>query len=236
MIKGDKEYLDQVVKTHHCPEHNNPLVVAWHAGEDAYVIRCGAGHFPDEVTRELSPIEEHKAGQREAHQPIASLLPKADLETGELLSPEQVQALIDYANKYGLDAYRGHVMMMYGTPYIGLDGYLYHANKKKIPFSLTGRPLSELELIQRGYEIGDMGYLSKVTRHDTSGTFEGVGFIRRSELTEMSKKKPDRLRYPVVADKPGNIVQKRADWQALRRAFPIGETEEVKEDSTGSEP
>ena len=227
MITGSKEELDQYIKKLKCPDHPKAdLVVAWHES-GTYVIRCGAGHYPEEVVEEPPPTSLFKQGKIEPIDKAFNLLPKADLETGELLTPETINALISYARIYGLDAYRGHVVVMHGRPYIGVDGYLYHADKKKIPYSLTGRPLNEEELKLRGYQDGDLGYYSKVVRHDTNQVFEGYGFIKKSELTERSKKNPDRLRYPVVADKPGVMVVKRADWQALRRAFPIGEVVEA---------
>ena len=190
MIKGGKEYLDQIVTTHVCPEHGPKLVVAWHAGEDSYVIRCGEGHFPEEVTRQMTPVEEHKAGEREAHQPITTLLPRVDLATGELLTPVVIEGLKAYAERYGLDPYRGHVCLMYGKPYIGLDGYLYHANKEEIPYSLTGRPMTEDELKARGYQPDDLGYLARVKRLDTGAEFEGVGFITKDEIEEEAKGRP----------------------------------------------
>lgn len=226
MITGTKENLDKIARDYVCAEHGTPVTVAWHAKENSYVLRCGKGEYPEEVTREPSPTMLAKQGKIEPAGKWFNLLPKVDLETGEVLSRETITALVAYANMYGLDAYRGHVMVMHGAPYIGIDGYLYHANKKNIPYSLTGRPLNEDELKIHGYEAGDLGWYSKVQMHDTNQIFEGYGFVKKSELTSRSKKNPDRLRYPVVADKPGVMVIKRADWQALRRAFPIGTAEE----------
>lgn len=229
MIKSnDKEYLERITQTHVCPEHGPKLVVAWHAGEDNYVIRCGEGHFPEEVTRQKTPIEEHKAGEREAHAPILSLLPRSDMATGELLVPEVVKALMDYAYKYNLDPYRGHVVMMYGKPYITIDGYLYHAKGEKIPYTLSSRPLDENE--RRIYQVseGDHAWLAKLDTLEPIGHFTGLGIVTQEEMTAKSKTKPDKLASPVVASHPWQLCQKRAEWQALRRAFPIGETTEVE--------
>ena len=244
MITGDFNELDQITKTHKCPEHPDmALTVAW-LTTGQFAIRCGADHFPEEVTRIPTLTEAYKQGedipeplagnivkgqQRRARAAGAAVIPfvlgevpKRDSETGELLTPEAIQALIDYAEKYGLDAYRGHVCLFHGDPYITVDGYFYKAKREKIPYSLTGRPLTRDELLLHHYEDDDLGYYSKVRRLDTGQEFEGYGFVKKSELTERSKKSPDRLRYPVVAGKPGNMVIKRAEWQALRRAFPIG--------------
>lgn len=251
MITGDKNKLDEIARNYVCAEHKTPVAPAWY--EKAYTLRCsfGNGHFPEEVTRNPSLTEAYKQGEplpgpvednvKKSIQKRAAALPRApgaetftgipaaDLETGELLTLDMVKAVVAYARKYGLDPARGHVVVMHGQPYIGIDGYIYHAKQENIPYSLTGRPLKADELRAQGYETDDLGWHSKVERLDTKAVFEGYGFVKRSELTEKSKKHPDRLRYPVVAEKPGVMVIKRADWQALRRAFPIGESEEVKD-------
>lgn len=226
MITGKQEELEQICKSHVCPEHGPKLVVAWHAGENNYVIRCGERHFPEEVTQELTPTREFKQGKRPAVDNLFNLLPSADLATGEVLSPIIVQGIIGYANKYGLDPYRGHVVVMYGEPYIGLDGYLYHANKTGIPYSLTGKPLSKEQREVFLVEAGAHAWLSTVERLDTKQTFIGLGIVTMEEMTEESKKKPGQLRSPVVAAHPWQLAQKRAEWQAMRRAFPIGKAKE----------
>lgn len=229
MIKGDKEYLDDIVLTHVCPEHGEKLCVAWHAKENSYVIRCSEGHFPEEVTRQLTPIQEHKAGKREAHAPIFELLPRKDLATNELLVPEVVKALMSYTYKYGLDPYRGHVVMMYGKPYISIDGYLYHASQTGKPYTLQSRPMTTKEITQ--YKIGktDHAWLAKVTFTETGDEFTGLGIVTYEEMTAKSPRDTSKFRSPVVAAHPWQLAQKRAEWQALRRAFPIGESEEKQE-------
>jgi len=252
MITGTKGYLNDIARDFYCPEHpDNELTVAWHP-DQFNVLRCGGNHYPDEVTRRPSLTELYKqgedlpepiatnvkkglakraaAGDRSPTLSIRSLVPQRDLGNDSQLSPDQILFLIDYAYKYGLDPYRQHVMMMHGKPYIGIDGYLYHANQTKIPYSMTGRILTHEELKQRGYTEDDMGYLSVITRHDTGGVSEGLGIITKDEMTEMAKGKPGVKRYPVIAAKPGPMMVKRADWQALRRAFPIGETDNIEED------
>ena len=226
MIKGIKEYLDQIVQSHVCPEHGPKLVVAWHAEENSYVIRCGAGHFPEEVTRELSNLEELKQGTREPVGKGLNLLPQVDLATGESLTKEIRAALINYAAKYGLDAYRGHVVIMYGKPYITIDGYLYHARESGEPYTLQSRPMTTEEIKQ--YKIGetDHAWLAKVSLLESGGEFTGVGTVTYEEMIAKSPRDATKLRSPVVAAHPWQLAQKRAEWQALRRGFPIGESEE----------
>lgn len=227
MITGTYEQLKDIPNTHVCPEHGKTLTMAWSDVEGSYVIRCGAGHFPEEVTRQLTLTQEFKQGKREAIGKGLNLLSRTDLATGEVLSPQMVQLLVDYAKSYGLDAYRGHVMLMYDKPYIGLDGYLFHANRSGIPYTLESRPLKEDELKQYRAPENSHTWLAKVKLLDTGQEFVGYGVVTIEEMTEKSKKKPDQLRSPVVAAHPWQLAQKRAEWQALRRAFPIGETEEI---------
>ena len=252
MITGDADYLKDIASKYVCSEHLTPVVVAWHAQEDSYVLRCGQGEYPEEVTRQPSFTELHKQGalppgpiadnieRRErkkamsTNKQLESLVlgdvPRADLGTGELLSPEQIQALMHYATKYALDIYRGHVVLMYGSPYIGLDGYLYHANQSGIPYQLRSRPLDEKERETYRIKPNDHAWTCEVIRLDTGASFTGLGVVTMEEITARSTKNPERLRSPVVAAHPWQLAQKRAEWQALRRAFPIGESEEEKEE------
>ena len=231
MIKGSKEYLDRMIEKLQCPEHpDKALVVAWDKTE-GYVVRCGAGHYPEEIKPIPSRTEQFKRGTLQKVDPMFNLLPKADLATGEMLSPEMIQALVSYARTYGLDAYRGHVVLMYGAPYIGFDGYLYHADKLNEPYTLNSRPLSEDE--RKTYQVneGDHVWTATVKILRNGAEFTGLGIVAKNEMTEMSKKKPDHLRSPVVAAHPWQLAQKRAEWQAMRRAFPIGESEPAGEGS-----
>lgn len=230
MITGTKEELDKIAQDYVCSEHKTPVVVAWHAGENSYVLRCGQGHFPDEVTRQMSPTEEHKVGNTETPKPISSLLPRTDLSTGEMLSPDVIKGLIAYALKYNLDPYRGHVVLMYGKPYITIDAYLYHAKRSNIAYRLKSHPLTNEE--RKQYMVGDEdhAWLATVELVCPPGEFTGLGVVTKEETEELAKGKQGVKRYPVVAAKPWMMAQKRAEWQALRRAFPIGDTGEKEEE------
>ncbi len=251
MLKGTKEYLDDVAKNYVCSEHKTPVVVAWLI--DSYVLRCGhdAGHYPEEVTKQPSlselnrqgllpegPIKENieRRQRRKAmidkdatKYPVLGDLPRADLATGEMLVPEVVHALIAYAKKYDLDPYRGHVVIMYGKPYIGLDGYLYHANRSGKPYQLNSRPLNTDELPVFQVPEGAHAWLATCKFTGTESYFTGLGIVTLEEMTAKSSKDASKLRSPVVAAHPWQLAQKRAEWQALRRAFPIGGTEEKEE-------
>jgi len=248
MIKGDYDKLKEIADNNQCAEHKKPLEVAWYGVEKTYALRCGEGHYPDAVNRILTFTQEVKAGKHEeAHQAfqtskreemkekqskttaVAELfpgVPNTDLATGEQLRPEFVKALVDYAHKYHLDPVRGHVVVMYSKPYITIDGYLYHANRSNIVYSLMSRPMTTEE--EKEYKIGatDIAWIARIRLIATDQDFTGLGIVTYEETTAMSEKHPTQLKSPVVAKHPQLLAQKRAEWQVLRRAFPIGEAVE----------
>lgn len=253
MITGDYDRLQNIAKFNVCAQHHTPLEVAWYGQERCWVLRCGEGHYPDAVTRQLSLTQEYKAGadvpsfiednikkrqrrrvMKEIDKGVKSefaMVPSTDLGTGELLVPEVIKALVEYADKYHLDPERGHVVLMYSKPYITIDGYLYHARRTNVPYTLESRPLKENEL--KDYKAPENAHvwISKVKLTETGDEFVGYGVVTREEVEAKSPRDVTKLRSPVVAAHPQLLAQKRAEWQALRRAFPIGETEEIKSET-----
>ncbi|MFH0913864.1 MAG: hypothetical protein V1849_01065 [Chloroflexota bacterium] len=249
MISGTSDELKDTAGKYRCPEHPNPLTVAYHAESDCYVIRCGAGHYPEEITRIPSLTEEHRQGilqdgpvkdnlvkklaRAVTGGPVTpaslrdALLPRTDLGTGNLLTADLVEGLKLYAYAYELDPYRGHVVLMYGKPYISLDGYLFHAYRGHVNFSIASRPLKPGERPEYQIPEGSHAWITTITWNAGKQLVTGLGIVTLEEMTGKSKKDPSKLASPVVAAYPWQLAQKRAEWQALRRAFPIGNTEEV---------
>lgn len=244
MIKEDYEELKDLAQNNVCAEHGLPLALVWNREESCHTLRCGygAGHFPDELVRKLSPTEELKAGT-ELPEPVKSGVERgmakrqamagpaavtiggvlaSDAATGELIPKVKLQALVEWGRNLGLKPELGHVCLYQGEPYVTIDGYLYHADDTGVPYTMLSAPIPGEQ--REGYilEEGDHGWLARIRRLDTGGEFVGVGIVTRKEMTEMSRKKPDRLRSSIAAEKPWQIAQKRAEWQALRRAFPLG--------------
>lgn len=252
MITGDYDHLKEIARDNVCSEHGTPLEIAWYGTAKTSVLRCGHDHYPDRVTRQLSLTQMHKAGielpepiksnvekgirrraMTQGKQPQAktfSGVPTTDLATGELLTLEVVKALVRYTHRYQLDPRRGHVVMMYGKPYITIDGYLYHANQTKQAYKLNSRPLTADE--RKTYQIGeeDYAWVAEIIMDEGKRSFIGLGIVTKEEMILPSKRDPSIPASPVVAKHPWQLTQKRAEWQACRRAFPIGETEEEKEE------
>lgn len=226
MIKGEHAELTAIAKINVCGECGALLSVATQGESGTFALRCANGHFPDMIKRAPTLAQRSKQGEELPATATYHNLPEADLATGARLTISEVSALINYAHKYGLDPYRGHVLIMHGKPYIGLDGYLYHAKQKQIPYNLRSRPLTPEERKANQLTAKDHGWVCEITRLDTQEYRMGIGVVTAEEMTEISKKNPGQLRSPVVAAHPWQLAQKRAEWQVLRRAFPIGEEPE----------
>jgi len=254
MIKGDYDKLNNLAKYNVCAEHHSPVVVAWYSQDKCWTLRCGEDHYPDTLTRQLSLTQAYKAGEelpsplkenvekgmrrrqmRQENKIIAQVVegvPNKDLATGELLLPEQVKALMDYAFKYHLDPFRGHLVLMYGKPYFTIDAYLFYARQSGRSYTLSSRPMTTQE--EKQYKVDKTGHnwLGTVTFTNDGTTFTGTGIVTYEEMTAKSPRDETKLRSPVVAAHPWQLAQKRAEWQALRRAFPIGESPEIRPEDT----
>ena len=199
MIKGDYEWLKDLASRNVCAEHKQQLEVAWDGDKNTHYLRCGVCGPTKAITRFMSYTEEYKVGepvpepvlanikkgekrrmeQHKAQSGMAtlSLAPAVDLGTGELLKPDIVKALDEYATKYNLDPARGHVVLMYGKPYVTLDGYLFHARRSDIRYKLESRPMTTDEL--KSYKVGktDHGWIAYVLFIDDGSQFNGTGIV-----------------------------------------------------------
>lgn len=223
MITGDYEGLKILAEENECAEHKQPLTVAWDDKSACHYLRCGKGHAATSVVKIATEIEKIKQGAVFARENITAFLPRRDLGSGQDLTEQQKNLIIAYAHKYGLDPYRGHVVLMFGQPYIGLDGYLWHAHQTNVPYKMGARPMTPDERELYTVADGDYAWICTGSKNDVECKDPGIGIVGKDELTEMSTKTPGQLRYPIVAKHPQLLAQKRAEWQWLRRWFPIGE-------------
>lgn len=226
MITGEYKKLKEIAEHNVCAEHKAALEVCWAPDGNVYALRCGEGHYAEAVTRKVSEVTKIKQAVKPDIPLNAFAMPSEDLGTKKLLSITEQQALIDYGRHYGLDAYRGHVMMMFGKPYIGLDGYIFVANRTRRPYTMPTRPANAEERLAMQIGVDDYCWICELQVENPRTYVRAIGIVTAEELTETSKKDTTQLRYPVVAKHPQLLAQKRAEWQALRRAFPIGENEE----------
>ncbi|KKL77301.1 hypothetical protein LCGC14_2036200, partial [marine sediment metagenome] len=150
------EEMRAMEQTHVCAQCGGRLSTKWDPGKSFYRLGCGRdpnhqgfSRIPsaeEELQRGLAPAsnmskEDHRVFEGQFEQRIGpSLLPKADLETGQALEQGQLQGLIAWAEVVSLRPYLGHVAIMRGKPYVTIDGYYYLARRRGRSLSIGVRP------------------------------------------------------------------------------------------------
>ena len=233
----------EIAKTNVCAECGAGLIIRRNLDTLEHEVVCGQDHSHKGFQRQFSLTELYKSGKplppeiergmEKKFKPAEfqtscgnKLMPRIrelreDLQTGEMLDEAKITSLINYAYEYGLDPFLGHVCLMYGEPYPTIDGLFYNAEQTKVKWTIQSHPMSSME--RALYQVPEDAYawICFVTREDSSTTFLGQGIVTAEEVTGESKKRPGQLAHPVAALHPTLMAQKRAEWQALRRAFPL---------------
>ncbi len=138
------------------------------------------------------------------------------------LNPAEMALLIDYCLTYGFDPLLHEVCLYHGSPYPQIDGLRRKAQETKQYRGLKLEPVIDGDIKKAvGYQPDDIVFKATVRRADEGGIseFERYGGVGQWEITEKSKKDPERLRYPVVAKRASDMAQNRAERDALRAAF-----------------
>ena len=235
------EEMREMEKTHVCAMCGGEPVTIWDGENDCYRLCCGSDHTHNGFTRRPTATQlltrgrmdkvggsgaqrdlEHLAQRRPER---FNLLPKTDIETGAVLSPQDISALDIFAQAVGLNIYLGHVGLYFGEPRVTIDGYYYLAKKRGEDISVCAMPATVDERQQ--YQIPDnaLFFIAKGFRGSNPVPEIGLGIVTSDELAEMSKKNPSQKRHPIVAKYPQRMAEKRAEWQLLRKLIPL----EVKE-------
>ena len=228
-------------KTHVCAMCGGEPVTIWESESDCYRFCCGVDNTHNGFKKRLTATsllaqgrldEVAGKGAQDSIEKLAekmperfNLLPKKDIETGALLSLDDVKALAVFAESVSLNAYLGHVGLYYGEPRVTIDGYYYLAKKRAEDIAVLALPATAEQ--RQNYHVPDDAYffIAKGWVNGEEVPELGLGIVRVEELTEMSKKRPDHLRSPIVAKFPERMAEKRAEWQLLRKLIPL----EVKE-------
>ncbi len=235
------EQMRKLEGTHECSTCGGPLVTIWDAPNDVYRICCGKDKTHNGIRRRQTATEALARGeldqlagagaqadierQAKAMPERFNLLPKEDAHTRDMLSPEDITGLVDFAESVGLNAYLGHVELYFGKPRISIDGYYYLAKTQGKNVSVLAQPATKEEYAQ--YKVPESDYFS--IAHGWLGMLEikevGLGIVTQEEISEMSKKNIEQKRSPIVAKYPQRMAEKRAEWQLLRKLIPLEVTE-----------
>jgi hypothetical protein len=132
----------------------------------------------------------------------------------ELSIPEK-KLLAQVAITYGFDPLMGEISIYQGRPYVSIDGRYRKAQETGNLIGVKTRPATKEE--REAWEIPDGDYFFHAEVYVKGGgfnCFEGWGRVRKAERNDAGKFKP-------VDVNPQRMAEKRAEAQALRKAFHI---------------
>lgn len=228
-------------KTHVCAMCGGEAVTVWDEENNCYRLACGKDKTHNGFKRrptatsllaqgKLDEVAGH--GAQKDMEALAermperfNLMPKKDIETGAVLSPDDVKALDAFAQSVRLNVYLGHVGLYFGEPRVTIDGYYYLAKTQGRDIAVAAFPATPEDRQQYQVPEGTRFYIARGWENGRQVPGVGIGIVNADELTEMSKKTPIQHRYPIVAKYPERMAEKRAEWQLLRKLIPL----EVKE-------
>ena len=232
------EECREIEKTHVCAECRGILVTRWSSTRSCYEVVCGEDQVHVGFQRELTPVAAHKAGQplhpaveagvkrrlRKQQTPtlegdpdqIYALVPHKDAGSGNDLTTVQKDQIIFYSRALDLDPRLGHLVLYYGKPYVTEAGLLYHAHRSARFMGMCSKPLKAEERESYMIAEGEHAWKAEVYVEGVMLPFTGIGRARED---------PDRpvaRGSAVEPQHPQRMAEKRAEMQALRKAFPLG--------------
>ena len=225
-------------KSHVCAQCGGNLTTIYNSTTQRHVLRCANNAEHRGGKRRETDIEVIKHGEADTllgkgaqadiekywqETPSANpLLPKQDTATGVVISSEQMQGLVKFAESVSLKAYLGHVCLYFGKPYITIDGYYYLKNVMHLGFAVATAPMTPEERISYMVTEGSHAYLARALTRGGDEIARGIGIVTAEEINEPSRKHPEQFAAPVVHNKPQIMAEKRAEWQLMQKMIPLG--------------
>lgn len=237
MITGTYEELQSIAAHHTCAAHpNQGLVVSW-LPENLFVLRCGAGHYPDKLQKLISFTEAYRQGKEipievrnkikrrqkrmtysesKNEEEVKERLPAIyEAATGSLVTKELRLAAIEYARSVGLMPELGHICLYHGKPWVTIDGWYYRFRRKHPLGWLTTTPLLGNDRLALMVEEGVHAWKAEAYEGEGGGCLSvGYGYAREGE-------EPLVYKSAVEPRWPWRMAEKRAEEDALRKAVPL---------------
>ncbi len=138
------------------------------------------------------------------------------------LTIQDKKILVAAALTYGLDPLMGELTIYQGRPFIGIDGRYRKAQETGHLDGVESRPATKAEKAEREIPDGDYLYRAEVWCKGATHAFVGWGRVRAAETKPGSNKPGDNTStYKPIQNDPQRMAEKRAEAQALRKAFHI---------------
>jgi hypothetical protein len=130
------------------------------------------------------------------------------------LQPADKKLLAQVAITYGFDPLMGEITIYQGRPFVSIDGRYRKAQETGLLGGVETRPATKQEKEDWGIPQTDFFFRAEVFVKGAARPFVGWGRVRLSETQGGRGFKP-------VETNPQRMAEKRAEAQALRKAFSI---------------
>jgi hypothetical protein len=138
------------------------------------------------------------------------------------LTPMDKIMLVKVAVNYGFDPLMGEVSIYQGKPYVSIDGRYRKAQETGMLNGVESRPATKQEREEWEIPVGDYFFRAEVSVKGADKLFVGWGRVRGCETRPGSNKPGDTTStYKPIQGNPQRMAEKRAEAQALRKAFHI---------------
>jgi len=222
------EDMQKASQTDVCGECGGVLSVAWGGsiGFDGYILRCSninhstitrhkkQSDYEKQLEKEFKEVQkmDSKALTTMTENQMLTRISSAKFPQ-ELTTPDR-KALAIAAINYGFDPLMGEISIYQGRPFVSIDGRYRKAQETGKLNGVRTRPATKQERAEWEIPDGDYFFKAEVYVKGSSMPFEGWGRIRAVEINATGKFKP-------VDANPQRMAEKRAEAQALRKAFHI---------------
>ncbi len=129
------------------------------------------------------------------------------------LSPADKHVLVIAARSYGFDPLMNEITIYQGRPYVTFEGRYRKAQETGLLNGVSTRPATREEREAWGIPEGDYFFRAEVYKKGCDYAFTGWGRVFASEISGDP--------HLPVAKNPQRMAEKRAEVQALKKAFSI---------------
>lgn len=154
--------------------------------------------------------------QKKAFLEVAS---RTDLD--KLTDEQRRAALVAFGEHTGLRPELGELMVYQGRFYITMAGRVRNAHESGLLVGMYPQPANPFEKKNAGYEDDDIVWKCSVRRRGAQFPFVGWGKVTRAEIDKARGGQGSK--FTPIAQHPVEMARKRAEYDALRLAFPIDE-------------
>ena len=217
------EDMQTAVRKHYlCAKCQGNLTVAWGGGlgVNGWILRCANDIDHTGMTRHNKKSEQEirrnigmdsKALTTMDEQAMVARINTVKWPK-ELSMPEK-KILAQVAIAYGLDPLMKEVSIYQGNPFVSIDGRYRAAQETGELDGVESKPATAEERLDWNIPAGDFFFKAAVYKKECSRPFVGWGRVFEKET--------HGAEFLPVVKNPQRIAEKRAEAQALRKAFHI---------------